>query len=191
MSDTKKILESSDPVITVAMKHSHPVMNLFVQNLSLIGQIQTQRASSLHMPQETMRLLNHMRKDPSGEALRTLWRQTPIEQVESKTHTSYTTGAHTHTQTLTFAHLLTLITLIWHSNTANWQQRHAALTNQTWFTLHTCFVCQGVGSGTGVCLSIWEEETSRGSWGSELYILKVSHVMSFICTLPLSSPTHT
>ena len=37
-----------------------------------------------------------------------------------------------------FAHLLTLKILIWHSNASDWQLRHAALTDQTWFTMRVC-----------------------------------------------------
>ena len=128
----------------------------------------------------------------SGRCLFSNWSQlcthnpTTHTRAHTHTHTHTRTHTHTHTHTHTFPHLLTLKTLIWHSNAADWQLRHTPLTDQTWFTMHACRVWV---SGCE-CVILWGRDERR-ELGVRIVNLKVSHIVSFIYPAPPPSSPHT
>lgn len=80
-----------------------------------------------------MRPLNEMSRDQTESAPKPQRWQALVKQLQSNVRTE-PCNRRTHP----FAHLLTLKILIWHSNAGDWQLRHAALTDQTWFTMRVC-----------------------------------------------------
>lgn len=80
-----------------------------------------------------MRPLNEMSRDQTERAPEPQRWQALVKQLQSNVRTE-PCNRRTHP----FAHLLTLKILIWHSNAGDWQLRHAALTDQTWFTMRVC-----------------------------------------------------
>lgn len=80
-----------------------------------------------------MRPLNEMSRDQTERAPEPQRWQALVKQLQSNVLTE-PCNRRTHP----FAHLLTLKILIWHSNAGDWQLRHAALTDQTWFTMRVC-----------------------------------------------------
>lgn len=76
--------------------------------------------------------------------------------------------------------------LIWHSNAGNWQLRYAALTDQTWFTMHVWRGCEF--ESRCVCHSVRRDE--QRELGVRTVNLKVSHIMSFIDPAPSQLHTH-